>query len=707
MSSRPSAPAPPTAPGQPEVRRATRVEAEPAARDRAFWMAAAGVRVTRLLGSLQVAIVLLSLFAAVLALGTVVDSQYSPKVAQDFIYRTWWFKLLLLLLGVNIFAAAAKKWPWKRHQTGFLVTHVGLLCLVAGGVVTSFAGIEGYVSLIDTAQPDIQQEYRYRQSAGDMVVADEAAIRVRRMDPAGQGVIESQFVFEPGPLPWQPGGHGNEAAPALLRILDWLEHPAPRAWSANIGDATLKVIGYEPHAREEDFSPSNSGELPALKFQLQSATFGPLPERWLALSTDLNEQSAKLGPGAVELLGFCPAGLEREFLHPPDPAELGKDGVLVISDGSSTRRLPIAESLGKTVDCGGFQVRCTRFVPGESDGAAPSAARIEFDVIRDSSSHSYVAFARLSGLLIRDLKPVRTDPDGISVWYHPPDPRGGRDIKGLIQLVAGDAGKLYYRSFGSAGGQPFGLESSGEIAPGGPVQPVWSVMKGQLRVVDYVPRAKKQPRYVPEDVPPGIENERYVAAVQCRLERPGEPPEEFWVGEGRPGYVVTAGKEHLEIGYTPLTRPLGFDLKLLRAEQTTDPGTRQAASYSSYVQVTDAGDFSANWIPQAIRPATNFLGLTSGGERLDGRDEVIWMNHPLHHRGFKLFQASYQRLADRDDSGKPVSMSRFAVARDPGLPLKYIGSTMLALGIACMYYMKAYFFKSRGARRAAAPAPAG
>jgi hypothetical protein len=53
-------------------------------------------------------------------------------------------------------------------------------------------------------------------------------------------------------------------------------------------------------------------------------------------------------------------------------------------------------------------------------------------------------------------------------------------------------------------------------------------------------------------------------------------------------------------------------------------------------------------------------------------------------------------LVTMDENARPVSRSIFTVGRDPGLPLKYLGSTMLALGIVCMFYMRAYFFKPRG-----------
>ena len=40
---------------------------------------------------------------------------------------------------------------------------------------------------------------------------------------------------------------------------------------------------------------------------------------------------------------------------------------------------------------------------------------------------------------------------------------------------------------------------------------------------------------------------------------------------------------------------------------------------------------------------------------------------------------------------------RFTVADDPGLFCKYLGSFLLVLGIATMFYMRAYFFKPRRA----------
>jgi hypothetical protein len=157
-----SAPAPPEK-GQPRER---------------FWLEVAVVRMSRWLGSLQIAVVLLTLFAFVLAIGTMVESWHSTKIAQELVYRTYWFAGLLALLGVNIFFAAAKKWPWKKHQTGFLITHVGLLTMVTGGILNSLGGTDAQMVLVDNSRP--QDQVYGLQVQPQVIDLDKSTIEVLR-----------------------------------------------------------------------------------------------------------------------------------------------------------------------------------------------------------------------------------------------------------------------------------------------------------------------------------------------------------------------------------------------------------------------------------------------------------------------------------------------------------------------------------------------
>src|SRR5262249_9343414 len=269
-----------------------------------------------------------------------------------------------------------------------------------------------------------------------------------------------------------------------------------------------------------------------------------------------------------------------------------------------------------------------------------------------------------------------------AVWYHPPDYRYGNiKTSGLLQFLGDENGTLHYRSFSSASREGFGFEKAGVINPVEPESyPIWQGMNFQLQVTEYLPRAVARPRSVPVNQRPGLEREDLPAAIRCRLTTANES-REFWVGKSDSGLTpVAVGGEEFQVGYNVKFQPLDFELRLVRAEQPVDPGTQQAAGYTRFVQLTDKK------------------------RNIDGADYEITMTQPLDYRGYKFYQSGYLLLGSDPDTLKPISRSILTVGRDPGLWLKYAGSTMLALGITCMFYMKAYFFKPRG-RKPVEPLP--
>jgi hypothetical protein len=69
-------------------------------------------------------------------------------------------------------------------------------------------------------------------------------------------------------------------------------------------------------------------------------------------------------------------------------------------------------------------------------------------------------------------------------------------------------------------------------------------------------------------------------------------------------------------------------------------------------------------------------------------ERTISMNEPLTHNRLTFYQSGFH------DVGHGAEASTLSVAFDPGRPLKYGGSLLICLGIAIMFYMRAYFFKS-------------
>jgi cytochrome c biogenesis protein ResB len=173
--------------------------------------------------------------------------------------------------------------------------------------------------------------------------------------------------------------------------------------------------------------------------------------------------------------------------------------------------------------------------------------------------------------------------------------------------------------------------------------------------------------------------------LRCAL-TVGDQTREFSLRLSRRALQVRVGQEVFFVRYRMDDRAVDFALTLKHAQQLSDPGTSRAASYQSDV----------------------VLSYEKDGQTVC-EDRTISMNHTLDHGQYKVYQANYRPLTDPDTlrlvldpHGKLVSLSGLSVAHDPGLYWKYTGSCLLVLGIAIMFYMKAYFFKPRAARPLAA-----
>ncbi|MFT3882002.1 MAG: hypothetical protein QM703_20395 [Gemmatales bacterium] len=174
------------------------------------WMQAA-----KFLGSIQMALILGTVFTLAMIIGTCLESWYSDKIGQELIYHTWWFTGLLGLLAVCIFCAAMKKWPWKKHQTGFLITHVGLLTLLAGGVLNSFLGVDAVMRLVDSKMAS--EQLGVPQKSSQIQMSNHTMMTVERHAPIPMASLHgrpSRSRSSPAPCPGVPNSGSRSPCPA-------------------------------------------------------------------------------------------------------------------------------------------------------------------------------------------------------------------------------------------------------------------------------------------------------------------------------------------------------------------------------------------------------------------------------------------------------------------------------------------------------------
>ena len=142
-------------------------------------------RIFRYLGSLYFAIFLIGGLAIILTASTILESRLGTPAAQRFFYSAGWFDLFLGLLAVNIFASTMTRLPFRKKHTGFIVTHIGILLLLAGAFLSRLGGVEGQMVLFESEKEGsiLQQKYElvvHREGSGTERLRLETGLPPRR-----------------------------------------------------------------------------------------------------------------------------------------------------------------------------------------------------------------------------------------------------------------------------------------------------------------------------------------------------------------------------------------------------------------------------------------------------------------------------------------------------------------------------------------------
>jgi len=243
-----------------------------------------GGRVFDILASLRLAVTVMLTLGLTCLTATIYESKHGTAAVQREFYKTRWFALILATLGVNIFCAMMKRYPWKKGHIGFVMAHCGILSLLAGSLISLHFGLDSNMAL-------------YEGETTDRVALVDRALHV---ELPGGGIGSFPVDFES-----HPPGEGRE-----------------QRFKVPGGDVSLVAEAFYPHVKVgEDFEEAPSGE-PALHFVLDNPF---VKEKAWILASGGEQSHLNFGPASVDFRkapseAFLPSptgGNEVSFLLRP------------------------------------------------------------------------------------------------------------------------------------------------------------------------------------------------------------------------------------------------------------------------------------------------------------------------------------------------------------------------------------------------------
>lgn len=664
--------------------------------------------------SLKLAVVLIFATAVVLAVATFVESTCGTAGVQWYIYQTPWFLTLLGLLAWNIFCAAAIRYPWKRHQTGFVITHIGLLTLLAGAGIQYDGALNSQVLIYE------------KQSSKTALDLDHGYLVVDGL-PGTTG--EQAYALKLGPFSWRddaPSGWWRQLMSVVGKddvSKPWQHAPVTLFDKEGV---KIEVVDY--------LSRSERVQVPQLSVKFDNPMVasigGPqMPPLNLVYNPKFGFAEEDFGFMGNKVAFWRTTKDQFETFTKAIPTrQVDGDGMIVVwwngeaTDVSVARlreeKKPVELAEGVTVELVSYamNVDIGKFMnadptkreiaeaPLSAQQKATPAVELKVKVSavdaegKPTGEPKEVQLYRFATLPY--AKYDKEMPAGLGVeFYHPL-------MAGRVDIVESPDRKLEYRVWQQKQQRVVG---TGEIKEGETVN-AWATggddKVWKMTLVKYLPedgevqylsnQSKTPYKVVALPFDKDDETAKVTRTVKIRTtwtDGKETKTREQWLKQNLPepwddarvaqiDSIELPGGKSVLMSYRAMETPLGFTIRLDEFELLKDAGAGVASNYTSHISLfTDKQD------PKPEEKGQEFL---------------ITMNAPLDYpdpkgRTLRLFQEGY----NGPENGMPASTT-LRVNYDPGRWIKYLGSFLVSVGIFMMFYMKAYFFKARGMTPASA-----
>jgi hypothetical protein len=678
--------------------------------------------------SVRSAAALIATLGVVIGGATVYETAYGREAAAAMVYHSWWFAGLFLLLAGNIAGAALVRWPWQRHQAGFVVVHCGLLTLILGFFLAGNQRLDG--QLIAPPGREVSDLELPRDSVSVALPGADterrASAEFSAIDHAGYPSLARVLLGKLIPAWAPPEDPGVHVLTTPLPLLSQA-HDGVTVLLTGVCDSGRAEAGFLPMEPASDGSTGAGATQGAAAVEVSLSVHTPMMPRGVSepmashwLSPEHDRISA-VGPLTVTTARARDPLLVADFLHVVPCS--APQGVVHLCWHGQVHLLTVPASLPAVVEVGPeLALEFRQYIPHprvEADSLVEDPTRVldPFVMLRLGSGVAASRSWRDVVLSAYHLLPAPSE-DGPELLYDHPVLHQGlatpdmADKAAWLQLLCGPDDLLHLRWFSRSQGflgsaTVSGRTWSGDLIGGDPA--IVAAMRLHADLT-WLPHAVPGP----EPVLMQVEHKDRATRWVRLLARKDGVANSAWVARGEAVTIDLGAAGEVLVHYDSSRYSLkdhhGFSLTLKHFDEGQDPGAEHAASYGSTVTITPISaaeraaalsrlqeserisrerlqdDAIGRWLPPALIQALR------GQPRLPpvvaGSDAVITMNAPLSIGGLTLYQTSFfpETTEDGQPTGRQISV--FTVAADPGRWCKYCGSALLVGGILLMYLMR-------------------
>jgi len=487
----------------------------------------------RFIGSIKLAVPLLSSIIGILIWATFYESQVGSVTVQQEIYKSPWFGTLMFMLAVNLGISAMSRYPWKSsRKIGFALTHFGLIIIIAGSAAVIHIGMEGML-LIRTDRP-----------AGDRLRIQGDLLEI--VNPDGKVKQESVFIKQ-----------DSSVSPRYVGNLELKTYT----------DNTFQSISFTEGGKVDN---------PGVSLSLASDRMGQTIQRTL-VTTPNAYSKVSLGPAELELVQVNSDRELQSLLNPKNGKAHPWGELEITSINDIQKRIGTVDVLAnqsKTIKADKVKIIIKDFYPDFrlNQNKQPATASenynnpaITLDVLSPIGKERWYVFSK------SNFPPVKTLLSGelfadLTLNYQVQAP----EIKDYFKVIVTKNDQLYFAAKSS---KQF---KSGTLTLGQSIVPGWADF--QITLNKYLPHTQIQRTILPTTDKTAQGNPALLVKTKSG--------QETWLPWGEAS-AIQDGDQEIYAAFTPKFYQIPFGIKLDDFIVDRNEGSESVAMWTSKISIED------------------------------------------------------------------------------------------------------------------------